>query len=59
MKKIFNWSHSRNKKYETCPFEFDFVKACQTGLVVWWNETQFCLDMNKIKEIIENKKAEK
>ena len=51
-KRIFNWEHSKDKRYlnRECP-DFDFVKGCETGLVVWWNETQFCLDLNKLKTI--------
>jgi len=49
-KRIFNWNHSKNKKYRgrKCP-NFDFVKGCETGLVIWWDENQFCIDMDKLK----------
>jgi len=48
-KRIFNWDHSKNKKYagRKCP-DFDFAKGCQDGTVIWWNETQFCIDLNKL-----------
>lgn len=48
-KRIFNWNHSKNKKYKDreCP-DFDFVDGCQDGTVIWWNETQFCVDMDKL-----------
>ena len=49
-KRIFNWDHSKNKKYadRECP-NFDFVEGCMDGTVIWWNEYQFCIDMDKIK----------
>lgn len=49
-KRIFNWDCSKNRKFEgrDCP-DFDFVKGCQTGLVIWWNETQFCIDLDKLE----------
>jgi len=49
-KRIFNWNHSKNKKYvdRECP-NFDFVEGCSDGAVIWWNENQFCVDMNKLK----------
>jgi hypothetical protein len=51
-KRIFNWNHSRNKKYEgrTCP-PFDFAEACCKDIVIWWSETQFCIDMDRIDEV--------
>jgi len=54
-KRIFNWGHSKNKKYagRKCP-DFDFVKGCQTGLVVWWSNNQFCIDLDKLDEVSAN-----
>ena len=51
-KRIFNWNHSKNKKYDgrNCP-DFDFVEGCADGTVIWWNENQFCIDMDKIEKI--------
>ena len=48
-KRIFNWNHSKNKKYagRNCP-NFDFVEGCADGTVIWWNECQFCIDMDKL-----------
>jgi len=50
-KRIFNWSHSENKKYvgRKCP-NFDFVKGCMDDTVIWWNENQFCVDMDKLSK---------
>ena len=50
-KRIFNWESSKNKKYaeRECP-NFDFVSACADGTVLWWNETQFCIDMDKLEK---------
>ena len=50
MKKIYKWDNSRNKKYPKCKINFNFVEGCHNGLVVWWNESLFCLDLNKLKE---------
>jgi len=52
-KRIFNWDHSKNKKYagRKCP-DFDFAKGCQDGTVIWWNETQFCI-MQKYRKILQ------
>ena len=54
-KRIFNWNHSKNKKYQNrkCP-NFDFVDACARDIVMWWNENQFCIDMDRINEVIQN-----
>ena len=51
-KRIFNWSHSKNKKYadRKCP-NFDFVEACNRDIVIWWSETQFCIDIDRINEV--------
>ncbi len=51
-KRIFNWNHSKNKKYEgrEC-LNFDFVEACNKEVVIWWNETQFCVDIDRIDEV--------
>lgn len=48
-KRIFNWDHSKNKKYagRVCP-SFNFVKGCNDGTVIWWDENQFCVDMGKL-----------
>ena len=50
-KRIFNWNHSKNKKYadRKCP-NFDFVGGCADGTIIWWNETQFCVDMDKFDD---------
>ena len=48
-KRIYKF-HNRKSKYSDCPYDFDFIKGCQTGLVVWWNENNFCLDLNKLGE---------
>ena len=55
-KRIFNWDHSRNKKYadRECP-NFDFVEGCLDDTVIWWNENQFCVDMDKLKDKIKEK----
>lgn len=49
-KRIFNWNHSKDKRYadRECP-SFDFVKGCVDGTVIWWNETQYCVDMDRLK----------
>ena len=49
-KRIFNWDHSKNKEYAggEAP-SFDFVEGCGDGTVVWWDENQYCLDMDKVK----------
>jgi len=49
-KRIFNWNHSKNKKYidRECP-NFDFVEGCLDDTVIWWNENQFCVDMDKLE----------
>ena len=51
-KRIFNWQHSKNKKYKDreCP-NFDFVKACEKNIVIWWDEYQYCVDMDRIDEV--------
>jgi len=49
MKRIYRWSSSRSRRYKECPYNFDFVKGCQTGLVVWWNYSFFCLDLSKLE----------
>jgi hypothetical protein len=50
-KRIFNWGHSRNRKYtgRKVP-NFDFVQGCVDGTVIWWDENQFCVDMDRLKE---------
>jgi len=40
-KKIINWDDN---------FDFDFVEGCKTGLVVWWNEKEICINTEKVKE---------
>ena len=54
-KRIFNWQHSKNKRYakRECP-DFDFFKACEKGIVIWWSDTQFCVDMDRLKEVRKN-----
>ena len=51
-KRIFNWNHSKNKKHigRHCP-HFDFIEGCVKDIVIWWNENQFCIDMDRISEI--------
>lgn len=50
-KRIFNWGHCKDIRYigRKCP-NFDFVEGCKTGLVIWWNENQVCIDMDKLKK---------
>ena len=57
MKRIFKWDNSRSRKYPKCKLNFDFIEGCKTGLVVWWNESLFCIDLNKLedKRVNENK----
>lgn len=52
-KRIFNWDHSKNKKYvdRECP-NFDFVEGCARDIVIWWDENQFCIDIDRIDEVI-------
>lgn len=51
-KRIFNWSHSKNKKYDSRRLpEIDFIKACEKDIVIWWAENQFCVDMDRIDEV--------
>ena len=59
-KRIFNWDHSKNKKYQNrkCP-NFDFVDACTRDIVIWWNENQFCIDMDRINEVIQKESMKK
>ena len=40
-KKIINWYDGLN---------FDFVKGCETGVVVWWNEKEICINTEKVDE---------
>lgn len=47
MKRIYKWG-GRGNKYPDCPYDFDFIEGCKTGLVVWWDEYNFCLDLNKL-----------
>lgn len=47
-KRVYNWEKDGRKNKKQCPYDFDFVKGCQTGLVVWWNESQFCIDLDKL-----------
>jgi hypothetical protein len=51
-KRIFNWHHSKNKRYagRKCP-NFDFVEACVKDIVIWWDENQYCVDMDRINEV--------
>ena len=53
-KRVFNWAHSHNKKFEgrVCP-NFDFVKACEKGVVVWWNDNQLCIDLDRLNLVKE------
>jgi hypothetical protein len=48
MKRIYKWDSYKGRKYKNCPYNFNFVKGCKSGLVVWWSETLFCLDLNKL-----------
>lgn len=51
-KRIFNWDHSKNKKYRNRKLpHFDFIKACGKDIVIWWDENQFCVDMDRIDEV--------
>jgi len=47
-KRIYLWHGRKSKKREECPYNFDFIKGCQTGLVIWWNEREFCVDLDKL-----------
>ena len=47
--RIFKWDNSRNKKYKNCNINFDFVKGCVDGSVIWWNESYYCVDLDKIE----------
>lgn len=51
-KRIFNWGHSKDRRYtgRKCP-SFDFIEACKRDIVIWWNENQFCIDMDRIDEV--------
>ena len=52
-KRIFNWAHSKNKKYANRkPPNIDFIKACRLDIVIWWDYNQYCLDMDRIDEVI-------
>lgn len=51
--KKFKW----NKIYPDMP-DFDFIEECkEDGAVKWWNETEFVLDMRKLKETTLNKNS--
>jgi len=49
-KRIYSWSEE-NKKHPSCPYNFDFIEGCKIGLVIWWNESEFCIDLDKLKLI--------
>jgi hypothetical protein len=56
-KRIFNWGHSKNKKYGSRKFpSFDFVDGCVKGVVIWWDENQFCVDMDRLNEVKKHSK---
>lgn len=59
-KRIFNWNHLKNKKYvdRECP-NFDFIEGCVNGTVVWWNENQLCVDMDKLNSNLGVKENER
>ena len=40
-KKIISWDDGLN---------FDFVKGCETGIVMWWNEKEICINTEKVDE---------
>ena len=51
-KRIFLWDGANDKRYNNrkCP-NFDFLKACELNIVIWWDERSFCVDMDRIDEV--------
>ena len=47
-KRIYKWDSYKGRKYKSCPYNFDFVKGCKSGLVIWWSETLYCIDLDKL-----------